>query len=51
MVLYRSIRFMFRGMFKVLFRAEIIGAENVLAAGPVILCCNHTSNFDPPFAG
>jgi 1-acyl-sn-glycerol-3-phosphate acyltransferase len=50
-VLYRSIRFMFRGMFKVLFRAEIIGAENVPAAGPVILCCNHTSNFDPPFAG
>jgi 1-acyl-sn-glycerol-3-phosphate acyltransferase len=50
-LLYRSIRFMFRGMFKVLFRAEIVGAENVPDQGPVILCSNHISNLDPPFVG
>jgi 1-acyl-sn-glycerol-3-phosphate acyltransferase len=38
-------------MFKMLYRAEIVGAHNVPAAGAVILCCNHTSNFDPPFVG
>lgn len=51
MLLYRSIRFVFRCTFKVLFRAEIVGAENVPAEGAVILCSNHTSNLDPPFVG
>lgn len=33
------------------FRAEIIGKENIPNKGPVILCCNHISNFDPPLLG
>lgn len=51
MLLYRSLRFGFRGLFKILYRWEIIGAENVPEQGPVVLCCNHTSNWDPPFLG
>lgn len=51
MLFYRSVRACFRGLFKVLFRAEIVGAENVPAEGAVILCSNHISNFDPPFVG
>jgi len=50
-LLYRSLRFGFRGLFKILYRWEIIGAENVPEQGPVVLCCNHTSNWDPPFLG
>lgn len=51
MLLYRSIRFCFRGFFKVFFRAEIAGAENIPDEGAVILCSNHISLLDPPFVG
>lgn len=51
MLFYRSLRLFFRGMFKVLYRAEIIGAGNVPGEGAVILCSNHTSNLDPPLVG
>jgi 1-acyl-sn-glycerol-3-phosphate acyltransferase len=50
-LLYRTLRFGFRGLFKILYRWEIIGAENVPEQGAVVLCCNHTSNWDPPFLG
>lgn len=33
------------------YRAEIIGKENLPSEGPLILCCNHISNFDPPLLG
>ena len=36
-------------IFKVLFRAEIIGRENMPKEGAVILAANHMSNWDPPF--
>lgn len=51
MLFYRSVRLVFRGMFKALFRAEIVGVDNVPAEGPVILCSNHISLLDPPFVG
>lgn len=51
MLLYRSIRLLFKGMFKTLYRAEIIGTENVPPDGPVVLCANHISLLDPPFVG
>lgn len=38
-------------IFKLLFRAEVIGAENLPSQGAVILAANHMSNFDPPFLG
>ncbi|MFC3038943.1 lysophospholipid acyltransferase family protein [Virgibacillus xinjiangensis] len=33
------------------FRIKIIGKENIPKEGPVIICSNHTSNFDPPVVG
>lgn len=34
--------------FKIYYRAEIIGLENVPKEGPVIFCGNHRSYLDPP---
>ena len=45
---YRLLQFVLGVFFKLLFRAEIIGRENVPMAGGIILAANHTSNFDPP---
>jgi 1-acyl-sn-glycerol-3-phosphate acyltransferase len=38
-------------MFKLLYRYEAIGLHHIPKEGSVILCCNHISNFDPPFLG
>lgn len=51
MLLYRSLRACFRGLFRAVYRWEIIGLENVPDRGGVVLCSNHTSNWDPPFVG
>lgn len=51
MLLYRAFRACFRGVFRVFYRWEAIGLENIPAQGPVILCSNHISNWDPPFIG
>lgn len=50
-MLYVVARAVLRFLFFVLFRLEAVGKENVPASGPVILCGNHTSNFDPPVLG
>ncbi len=47
--MYRLLQFFFTVFFKVFFRAEIIGKENLPAEGGVILAANHMSNWDPPF--
>lgn len=33
---------------KILYRVEVKGKENIPKDGPVIICSNHISNFDPP---
>ncbi|CAM3159083.1 lysophospholipid acyltransferase family protein [Sporolactobacillus spathodeae] len=33
------------------FRIEVKGQENLPDEGPVLICCNHRSNFDPPLIG
>ncbi|MFC2948295.1 lysophospholipid acyltransferase family protein [Virgibacillus sediminis] len=33
------------------FRIQVIGKENIPGQGPVIICSNHISNFDPPVVG
>ncbi|QTM99672.1 1-acyl-sn-glycerol-3-phosphate acyltransferase [Sediminibacillus dalangtanensis] len=33
------------------YRIKVVGAENVPDKGPVIICSNHISNFDPPVVG
>ncbi|MFB4163437.1 lysophospholipid acyltransferase family protein [Alteribacillus sp. JSM 102045] len=34
-----------------IIRAEAIGQENIPKEGPVLLCSNHISNYDPPLVG
>ncbi len=36
---------------RVLWRARVFGAQNVPAAGPLIVACNHVSYLDPPLMG
>ncbi len=48
-MLYAVLRVVFCLFFRILFRAEIRGRENVPEHGPVILAANHMSNWDPPF--
>ena len=50
-MLYDFCRALLRLLFRVIFRWEISGAENVPAAGPVILAANHMSYWDPPVIG
>lgn len=38
-------------IFKLMFKIKVIGKENVPKTGPVIVCSNHISNFDPPVVG
>lgn len=49
MLFYRTLRVFFRPFFRVLFGAEVVGAENMPSEGGVILAANHMSNWDPPF--
>jgi len=48
MLFYRFSRVIVRSTMTFLFRTEVIQPELVPAEGPVILCSNHRSNFDPP---
>ncbi len=38
-------------MFSVMFRLKAEGRENIPKEGAVVLCANHTSNWDPPVLG
>lgn len=44
-------RFLFRVMFKLLFRCRIEGCENIPVQGGAIIAPNHISFFDPPLVG
>lgn len=50
-MLYRFFRGFFRLLFTLLFRWEVKGTEYIPQEGPVVICCNHISNFDPPLLG
>lgn len=47
-MIYFVARLVFCTFFKILFRAEIIGKDNLPAQGSVIVAANHMSNWDPP---
>lgn len=51
MSLYRFARFIVALILFPLYRITIIGKENIPKEGPVIICSNHISNFDPPVVG
>lgn len=48
---YIFFRRFFRCFFSVVFRWQVAGTEHIPKEGPVILCANHTSNWDPPLLG
>lgn len=50
-MLYTFFRGIFRLLFRVLFRLQAEGKENIPKDGAVVLCANHTSNWDPPVLG
>ena len=50
-MLLNLITFSFRAFFKLFYKVEVKGLENIPQQGGLILACNHLSNFDPPLAG
>lgn len=48
---YIVMRGLFKIIFKIFFRLQVTGAENVPGTGPVIICSNHISWLDPPLMG
>lgn len=47
MTLYEKLVKRFGGLFRRMYKLEVIGAENVPEDGGFILSCNHTALFDP----
>ena len=48
MILYTILKVTFQALFRTVFRARVLGRDNLPAEGPVILAANHMSNWDPP---
>jgi 1-acyl-sn-glycerol-3-phosphate acyltransferase len=46
--LYDLAAFALRVVFRTVFRARVVGTENVPRSGPLIVACNHVSYLDPP---
>ncbi|SEM85656.1 1-acyl-sn-glycerol-3-phosphate acyltransferase [Mesobacillus persicus] len=51
MTFYDFARSVVYGVFKPLYRVEVIGRENIPLEGGVLLCSNHINNFDPIIVG
>jgi 1-acyl-sn-glycerol-3-phosphate acyltransferase len=49
--MYEFFRVVLRILFSLLFRLRAEGLHNIPKDGPVIMCCNHISNIDPPLLG
>lgn len=48
---YRLARTLVTAVLKVLFFWRVEGREHIPPEGPVLLCCNHLSAWDPPVVG
>ena len=46
-VLYSFLKLILTILFKMLYRVEVTGFENIPKSGRLILCCNHLSYVDP----
>ena len=44
---YRFSRVIVRSMYRIMFRIQVIGADQIPESGGVMLCSNHKSNWDP----
>jgi 1-acyl-sn-glycerol-3-phosphate acyltransferase len=49
--IYLTIRLIFKGLAKVLFKFEVRGVEHIPRTGAAIITSNHASNLDPPLIG
>ena len=47
MNLYKIFKVTVSPIFRILYRIEVIGKENVISQGRMICCSNHTNNLDP----
>jgi 1-acyl-sn-glycerol-3-phosphate acyltransferase len=47
-LIYRILRPIIKGLFIFLYRPNIIGSENIPKDGRVVVCGNHTHNWDSP---
>lgn len=48
---YSFVQKFFYVIFKILFRFEVIGLENIPKVGPLVVASNHASLLDPPLVG
>ena len=48
---YKFFKALCRIWYGIIFRTQVIGAENIPKRGAFILAANHVSNWDPPFLG
>lgn len=46
-MLYRIGHFLFKLYFKLFYRLRVIGKEHIPGSGPLLICANHISWFDP----
>lgn len=44
---YRFARSLVKLYYRIIFRMDIVGKENIPTEGGAVLCCNHMSNYDP----
>ncbi|MBR5313949.1 MAG: 1-acyl-sn-glycerol-3-phosphate acyltransferase [Clostridia bacterium] len=51
MKVYAVLKKILKGLFMGLFRVDFQGAENIPAEGPLLVCPNHLSNWDPIILG
>lgn len=44
---YNTVKAIVNILFRIIYRIEVIGKENIVKEGKLIVCSNHTHNFDP----
>lgn len=50
-MIYEIAKFLIKCYYRLRFKITIIGEDRVPSSGPVMLCSNHVSDFDPPLIG
>ena len=50
-MIYTILKYIFKVIYSIFFRARVEGIENIPVEGPVIIAANHMSNWDPMLLG
>ena len=48
---YGLFQYLFYSVYRMFFRGEVVGVENIPETGPFLLAANHASHLDPPAIG